>query len=339
MERELAHKESEDKRKFLVIPRRPKWTPETKPDQLTLMESQSFAEWKYKISQTVQMLKHCATTPFERNLDFWRQLWRVVERSDIVAQIVDARNPLLFFTEDLYAYCSEFENPKKFFLLINKADFLTEDLRKMWASYFNERNIKFKFFCALNTDQGSSIDNSQSSIISGNELIQFIKSIDLECQLNETYRTCGFIGYPNVGKSSTINHLVGASKTSTSATPGKTKHFQTLFIDSNLCLCDCPGLVMPNFVKSKSDLLTNGILPIDQANELVSPIELIGQQVGWEKLCRSYGFPSDRLTKLNSEGFLSHFADTRGYGTSRGNPDLSTSAKHVLKVCSSVLCN
>lgn len=33
-------------------------------------------------------------TPFERNLEVWRQLWRVVERCDLVVQIVDARNPL-----------------------------------------------------------------------------------------------------------------------------------------------------------------------------------------------------------------------------------------------------
>ena len=28
--------------------------------------------------------------------EFWRQLWRVIERSDLVIQIVDSRNPLLF---------------------------------------------------------------------------------------------------------------------------------------------------------------------------------------------------------------------------------------------------
>lgn len=35
-------------------------------------------------------------TPFEKNLNVWRQLWRVIERSDVVVQIVDARNPLVF---------------------------------------------------------------------------------------------------------------------------------------------------------------------------------------------------------------------------------------------------
>jgi len=36
----------------------------------------------------------------------------------------------------------------------------------------------------------------------------------------------GFCGHPNVGKSSTINSLMAAKKTSVSSTPGKTKHFQ-----------------------------------------------------------------------------------------------------------------
>ena len=39
----------------------------------------------------------------------------------------------------------------------------------------------------------------------------------------------GFVGYPNVGKSSTINVLCQAKKVAVAATPGKTKHFQVYF--------------------------------------------------------------------------------------------------------------
>jgi GTPase Era involved in 16S rRNA processing len=51
----------------------------------------------------------------------------------------------------------------------------------------------------------------------------------------------GLVGYPNVGKSSTINAIFGAKKTAVAPTPGKTKHFQTLNVSPTLCLCDCPG--------------------------------------------------------------------------------------------------
>ena len=46
-------------------------------------------------------------TPFEKNLEVWRQLWRVLERSDLVCQVVDARDPLRYRCPDLEAYVEE----------------------------------------------------------------------------------------------------------------------------------------------------------------------------------------------------------------------------------------
>ncbi len=45
--------------------------------------------------------------------------------------------------------------------------------------------------------------------------------------------TVGMVGYPNVGKSSTINVLCGEKKVTVSMTPGKTKHLQ-VFLCYNL---------------------------------------------------------------------------------------------------------
>lgn len=44
--------------------------------------------------------------------------------------------------------------------------------------------------------------------------------------MGEQRLVVGLTGYPNVGKSSTINALFGSKKTAVAATPGKTKHFQ-----------------------------------------------------------------------------------------------------------------
>jgi hypothetical protein len=55
----------------------------------------------------------------------------------------------------------------------------------------------------------------------------------------------GMVGYPNVGKSSTINALLGVTSVShgmqrvaVASTPGKTKHFQTLSLNSEITLVD-----------------------------------------------------------------------------------------------------
>ncbi|XP_048621385.1 GTPase LSG1-1-like [Brassica napus] len=40
-------------------------------------------------------------TPFEKNLDICRQLWRVLERSDLIVMVVDARDTLFYRCPDL----------------------------------------------------------------------------------------------------------------------------------------------------------------------------------------------------------------------------------------------
>ena len=49
--------------------------------------------------------------------------------SDVVVQIVDARNPLLFRSDDLANYVKDVSPFKENVLLINKADYLTEKQR------------------------------------------------------------------------------------------------------------------------------------------------------------------------------------------------------------------
>jgi large subunit GTPase 1 len=149
----------------------------------------------------------------------------------------------------------------------------------------------------------------------------------------------GLVGYPNVGKSSTINALIGAKKVSVSSTPGKTKHFQTIHLSPNVILCDCPGLVFPNFATTKADLVCNGILPIDQLREFLGPVGLVTQRIPQPFLEAIYGI---RIrTRAIEEGgtgiptaseLLRSYARARGFQTQGlGQPDESRAARYILK--------
>jgi large subunit GTPase 1 len=131
----------------LTVPRRPKWDSTTTPDQLDRMERDSLLEWRRGLAE-LQENNDLLMTPFERNLEVWRQLWRVIERSDLVVQIVDARNPLLFRSEDLERYVKDVDPRKENLLLVNKADMLTQEQRQVWADYFEDAGISYKFFSA-----------------------------------------------------------------------------------------------------------------------------------------------------------------------------------------------
>lgn len=87
-------------------------------------------------------------TPFEKNLSVWRELWRVIEKSDVVIQILDARNPLMFRCNDLEDYVRSLDGGKDILLLLNKSDYLTEEMRIKWSEYFINNKINCIFVSA-----------------------------------------------------------------------------------------------------------------------------------------------------------------------------------------------
>ncbi|XP_014307678.1 large subunit GTPase 1 homolog isoform X3 [Myotis lucifugus] len=404
----------EENKQFLCIPRRPKWNKKTSSEELKQAEKDNFLEWR-------------------------RQLVR-----DIVVQIVDARNPLLFRCEDLECYVKEIDDDKENVILINKADLLTSEQRSAWATYFEKENVKVVFWSALaeaipligdskeqadadaeeanRTDsENSSCDEAEipqgetrhlerdplslsevvasdeddseyedcqeeeeedwqtcseedsdpdeeacgqdwqesctvdakaqgrktpqkrqtrnfSHLVSKQELLEIFKQLHTGKKVKDQHLTVGLVGYPNVGKSSTINTIMGNKKVSVSATPGHTKHFQTLFVEPGLCLCDCPGLVMPSFVSTKAEMTCNGILPIDQMRDHVPPISLVCQNIPRHVLEATYGIniikpreDEDPHRPPTSEELLTAYGYMRGFMTAHGQPDQPRSARYILK--------
>lgn len=166
----------------------------------------------------------------------------------------------------------------------------------------------------------------------------------------------GLVGYPNVGKSSTINSLLGEKKVSVSSTPGKTKHFQTIHLSDVIVLCDCPGLVFPQFATTKAALVCDGVLPIDQMREYTGPTSLVVHRIPKEVLEAIYGLdikirPTEEggTGKVTAEDFLISYASrcfhivilaprltvppvARGFTRAgQGNPDEAHAARYILK--------
>lgn len=416
-ERNTMEKLITDNKALLKIPRRPKWTKDTTPDELHASENISFLEWRRDLA-LLQEKEGLLMTPYERNIEFWRQLWRVIEKSDVIVQIVDARNPLLYRSEDLDSYVKEVDPNKQNLLLLNKADYLNDEQRVAWAEYFDKENIRVAFFSAIepvdeDADSSSSDEEPEQSdddedtdeeedssdekpasvknislasikekveeiaagldkvekdldsitssdeeaasaklvtpaapqkndpkILTRLELIEFFKTIRRShpSALGKDSAIIGLMGYPNVGKSSTINALLQEKKVSVSATPGKTKHFQTLFLEKDLILCDCCGLVLPSFCLTRADMILNGILPIDQMRDYVPPVNTLCTMIPRHVLEETYGIliakpleGEDPKRHPFAEEVLLAYGYNRGFMTANGQPDQSRAARKMLK--------
>ncbi|KAL8188338.1 UNVERIFIED_CONTAM: large subunit GTPase 1 [Gekko kuhli] len=437
------HELHEQNKQFLRIPRRPCWDKQTSPELLNQAERDSFLEWRRQLAR-LEEEQRLILTPFERNLEFWRQLWRVLERSDVVVQIVDARNPLLFRCPDLECYVKELSPEKETLLLLNKADFLSEEQRSAWAHFFEGEGVKVIFWSALAEGrrlelaskveaaelpvldaEGAGQEKQQPSpggppgppsgpsrcgeqpsssgedseeyqdceeeawltcseegeeeeeeeeeeaaaaaesralagffpgsrrscaeapgpgaqqrrsprnsghLVQRDELLEIFRTVHAGQRVREGEVTVGLVGYPNVGKSSTINTILGRKKVSVSATPGHTKHFQTLYVEPGLVLCDCPGLVLPSFVATKAEMVCSGILPIDQMRDHLPP------RIPRDVLEATYGINLVRPREdevpdrpPTSEELLTAYGCMRGFMTDHGQPDQPRTARYVLK--------
>ncbi|GJQ68163.1 hypothetical protein Trydic_g16818 [Trypoxylus dichotomus] len=121
--------------KDLDFPKRPPWSFEMTREQLEAKEQKYFKEY---ISTIEEKFNWRDLSFFELNLETWRQLWRVLEMSDIVLFIVDIRFAGLMFPSSLYDYVVNVLN-KDMILILNKIDLSPVPLVAAWKRYFTEK--------------------------------------------------------------------------------------------------------------------------------------------------------------------------------------------------------
>ncbi|XP_013140250.1 PREDICTED: large subunit GTPase 1 homolog [Papilio polytes] len=420
----------------LTVPRRPPWDPSITAEEQIGRERDAFLDWRRHLNELQEKLG-AAVTPYERNLELWKQLWRTLEKSDIVMILLDARNPLLFRCMDLEKYAAE--QNCKCVLLLNKADLTTEYVRKCWAEYFGKEGVSIIFFSAAKaskerkiseeeeprrkstSDDNSDTESSDDSAIDVDEInpikeaeddiemfkkqlgiideavtntaskldriqevldnvlenlklgkpIEFeedkptVNQIEIngdnEMQIVNSHEifsrdkllgvlrkmktsnfknpprlTVGMIGYPNVGKSSSVNVLMQTKKVSVSSMPGHTRHVQSLQLE-DVQLLDCPGLVLPAYAVAP-DLLLTAVLPIDQMRSHDAAMARLCELVGRHTFEEKYGLLlPDRQEGEGNEykKILTAHAFNRGFMSAAGQPDVSRSARLFLKEAAS----
>ncbi len=138
--------------------------------------------------------------------------------------------------------------------------------------------------------------------------------------------TVGFIGYPNVGKSSIINTLRKKKVCTVAPIPGETKVWQYITMMKRIYLLDCPGVVPPNMNDTDEDILLRGVVRVENVE---NPEQYVAAAL---KRCKPHHVERTYEIKnyANSTEFLDILARKSGRLLKGSEPDLSGVAKMVL---------
>lgn len=135
----------------------------------------------------------------------------------------------------------------------------------------------------------------------------------------------GFIGYPNVGKSSIINTLRSKKVCKVAPIAGETKVWQYITLMRRIYLIDCPGVVYPS-AETDTEKVLKGVVRVELVNNPEDYIGAVLDRVRKEYLRKTYRI-DDWETPTE---FLEKLAVRSGKLLKKGQPDIGIVARMVL---------
>ena len=156
----------------------------------------------------------------------WKSLTWIIRRSDVVLEVVDARDPIATRSYRLEKLVKKLD--KKLIIVINKSDLVPRHVAEKWKRIFVDEGIPATYIVA-NQHKGTRI--LRKTIREVTEISPIVVAV---------------VGFPKTGKSSIINALKGKHSASTSpipGSPGYTVQARLYRVGRTLYLIDTPGII------------------------------------------------------------------------------------------------
>ena len=242
----------------------------------------------------------------------WNELYKVFDSSDVIVQVLDVRDPLGTRSKHIETYLRKEKPHKHLVFLLNKCDLVPTWVTQRWIAILSSEYPTMAFKASMKTPFG------KGALI--NLLRQFT-----QLHTDKKQISVGFIGYPNVGKSSVINTLRAKKVCNVAPIAGETKVWQYITLMKRIYLIDCPGVVYPSG-DSDTDIVLRGVVRVENIADPEDHIPTVLERVRKEYLQKAY-----KITEWNDHiEFLTKLAQATGKLLKGGEPDINTVSKMVL---------
>jgi nuclear GTP-binding protein len=160
----------------------------------------------------------------------WNELYKVIDSSDVVVHVLDARDPVGTRCTQIEEFIKEKGKHKHLMFVLNKVDLIPTAVTAQWLKIISKEHPCIAY-------HSNSLDNNYGK----QNLINIFRQ--LKTLYNKETLSIGFVGFPNCGKSSIINTLRNKKVCKSAPVPGETKVWQYITLMKDLYLVDSPGVV------------------------------------------------------------------------------------------------
>ncbi|XP_068618748.1 uncharacterized protein Ns2 [Battus philenor] len=242
----------------------------------------------------------------------WNELYKVVDSSDVLLQVLDARDPMGTRSPYVEKFLKEEKPHKHLIFILNKVDLVPNWVTQRWVAILSAEYPTIAFHASMTHPFG------KGSLI--NLLRQFAK-----LHIDKKQISVGLIGYPNVGKSSVINTLRAKKVCKVAPIAGETKVWQYITLMRRIFLIDCPGIVYPS-AETDTEKVLKGVVRVELVQNPEDYIEEVIKRVRKDYLIKTYKVEGwETATE-----FLEKLAARTGKLLKKGEPDIAQVAKMVL---------